>query len=223
MKTIKFQLILLLIIGTMTVVSCGPSKAEQEAERQRIEAETRARVEQEIKEEQEREQQEAQQREQEAQQREQEARQREQEARQREREARQRERDAIVGTYYFDYESDGKKQYLVVMKDFRVVVLDNSRKTFIGTVGEINDGVFTIRLHSPGSAGIGAWCNYYKNGEIIGRQGSTGYIYPSVFVAVIDTNTRRIYKSVESFKNKDISDEYYIMYDRFSSVIKESI
>ena len=71
MKTIKFQLILLLIIGTMTVVSCGPSKAEQEAERQRIEAETRARVEQEIKEEQEREQQEAQQREQEAQQREQ--------------------------------------------------------------------------------------------------------------------------------------------------------
>ena len=51
MKTIKFQLILLLIIGTMTVVSCGPSKAEQEAERQRIEAETRARVEQQMKEE----------------------------------------------------------------------------------------------------------------------------------------------------------------------------
>ena len=51
MKTIKFQLILLLIIGTMAVVSCGPSKAEQEAERQRIEAETRARVEQQMKEE----------------------------------------------------------------------------------------------------------------------------------------------------------------------------
>ena len=153
------------------------------------------------------------------------------------------ESKTIVGTYYFNpckdnYASvdmyDGLKwwkerkligyikwsEYLVVMEDLRVSLLEPNRKSFVGNVTDIKDGAFIISINSRENATDGAWTPVYRNGRKIGNRGDEGYGYPKNIV--IDTNTRRIYNGVDDYKNRDISDVSYIMYDRFSSTIKES-
>lgn len=160
-----------------------------------------------------------------------------------EKDAREREHKAIVGTYYFSPRKDnyasvdmynGQKwwkerklvgyiewtEYIVVMEDSRVSLLRPSQKQFVGTVSDVNDGAFIITISSRDNASVGAWTTLYKNGRDIGRLGDKGYGYPKK--VVIDTKTRRVYNGVEDYKNKDISDVEYIMYDRYSSVIEES-
>ena len=158
-------------------------------------------------------------------------------------EAKERERKAIVGTYIFHPRKDnyttvdmynGQKwwkerklvgyiewtEYLVVMDDYRVSLLAPSRRNYVGTVSDVANGAFVISTNNRESMGVGAWTTLYKNGKDIGRLGEKGYGYPNKIV--IDTKTRRIYKKIEDYKNKDISDVEYIMYDSFSSVVEES-
>lgn len=158
-------------------------------------------------------------------------------------EKREREHKAIVGTYIFNPRMDnyasvdmynGQKwwkekklvgyiewtEYLVVMEDNRVSLLRPSRKNFVGTVSDINDGAFIISINSNENARVGAWTTLYRNGKDIGRLGDKGYGFPKN--VVVDTKTKRIYNGVEDYKNRDISDVEYIMYDSFSSEIKEA-
>ena len=160
-----------------------------------------------------------------------------------EEDAKEREHKAIVGTYIFNPRKDnyasvdmynGQKwwkerklvgyiewtEYLVVMADYRVSLLRPSERNFVGTVSEIDNGAFIISINSRENASVGAWTTLYKNGRDIGRLGDKGYGYPKN--VVIDTKTKRIYNGVQDYKNKDISDVEYIMYDRFSSVIEET-
>lgn len=153
------------------------------------------------------------------------------------------ERRAIIGTYYFNpckdnYASvdmyDGQKwwkerklvgyikwsEYIVVMEDLRVSLLEPNRKSFVGNVTDIKDGVFVISVNSSENATVGAWTPLYKNGREIGRLGNKGYGFPKNIV--IDTQTRRIYNGVNDYTNRDISDVEYIMYDRYSSTIEDS-
>lgn len=153
------------------------------------------------------------------------------------------ERRTIIGTYYFNpckdnYASvgmyDGQKwwkerklvgyikwsEYIVVMEDLRVSLLEPSRKSFVGNVTDIKDGVFVISINSSENATVGAWTPLYKNGREIGRLGNKGYGFPKNIV--IDTKTRRIYNGVNDYMNRDISDVEYIMYDRYSSTIEDS-
>jgi hypothetical protein len=153
------------------------------------------------------------------------------------------ERRAIIGTYYFNpckdnYASvdmyDGQKwwkerklvgyikwsEYIVVKEDLRVSLLEPNRKSFVGNVTDIKDGVFVISVNSSENATVGAWTPLYKNGREIGRLGNKGYGFPKNIV--IDTQTRRIYNGVNDYTNRDISDVEYIMYDRFSSTIEDS-
>ena len=153
------------------------------------------------------------------------------------------ERRAIIGTYYFNpckdnYASvdmyDGQKwwkerklvgyikwsEYIVVMEDLRVSLLEPNRKSFVGNVTDIKDGVFVISVNSSENATVGAWTPLYKNGREIGRLGNKGYGFPKNIV--IDTQTRRIYNGVNDYMNRDISDVEYIMYDRYSSTIEDS-
>lgn len=154
-----------------------------------------------------------------------------------------REEKAIVGTYYFypckdNYASvdmyDGSKwwkerklvgyikwsEYLVVMEDLRVSLLVPNRKSFVGNVTDVEDGVFIISINSHENATVGAWTQLYKNDREIGRLGDKGYGFPKNIV--INTKTRRIYNGVSDYENRDISDVEYIMYDHFSSTIEES-
>jgi len=158
-------------------------------------------------------------------------------------ETKELERKAIVGTYVFHPRKDnyasvdmynGQKwwkerklvgyiewvEYLVVMEDYRVSLLQPSRKHFVGTVSDFSNGAFVISINSRENERVGAWTTLYKNGKDIGRLGDKGYGYPNDLV--IDTKTRRIYKGVNDFKNKDISDVEYIMYDSFSPIVEES-
>jgi len=168
-----------------------------------------------------------------------------------EREARLREEEkqkaqamsSIIGTYTFspcedNYASvdmyDGRKwwkerklvgyiewiEYLVVMEDGRVSLLSPSQRKFVGTVSDVSNGAFVISINSGDNARVGAWTTLYRNGNDIGQLGSKGYGFPNN--VVIDTNTRRVYNGVEDYKNKDISDVEYIMYDSYSSVIETS-
>lgn len=160
-----------------------------------------------------------------------------------EEETKEQEYKAIVGTYIFNsrkenYASvdmyDGQKwwkerkligfiewtEYLVVMEDLRVSILKPSQREFVGTVSDIDNGAFVISINSCENASIGAWTTLYKNEKDIGRLGDYGYGYPKK--VVIDTKTRKIYNGIDDYKNKDISDVEYIMYDRYSSVIEES-
>ena len=160
-----------------------------------------------------------------------------------EEEAKKREYESIVGTYIFNPRKDnyasvdmynGQKwwkerklvghiewrEYLVVMEDNRVSLLRPSERKFVGKVSDVDNGTFVITIDSRENASIGAWTTLYRNGKDIGRLGDKGYGYPKD--VVIDTKTRRIYNGMEDYKNKDISDVEYIMYDSFSSVIEQS-
>ena len=148
-----------------------------------------------------------------------------------------RESKAIVGTYFFnpcrnEYATTDIfgssilvgytkwSEYLVVMDDLRVTLLKPNRRNFVGTVTDINDGIFVISTYSSDNARIGAWTPIYQNGREIGRLGDKGYGFPKD--VVIDTKTKRIYNGIENYKNKDISDVEYIMYEDFSSEIKDA-
>lgn len=160
-----------------------------------------------------------------------------------EEESKEREHKAIVGTYYFNARKEnyasvdmynGQKwwkerkligyiewtEYLVVMADYRVSLLRPSQRNFVGTVSDIDNGAFVISINNRDNASVGAWTTLYRNGKDIGHLGDKGYGYPKN--VVIDTKTKRIYNGVQDYKNKDISDVEYIMYDRFSSAIEES-
>ena len=153
------------------------------------------------------------------------------------------ERRAIVGTYYFNPRKDNNAsvdmydgqrwwkerkligyinwaEYLVVMDDLRVSLLEPNRKRFVGNVTDIENGAFVISVNSRENATVGAWTPLYKNGREIGRLGDKGYGFPKNIV--IDTKTRRIYNGVNDYMNRDISDVEYIMYDRYSSTIEDS-
>ena len=153
------------------------------------------------------------------------------------------ERRAIVGTYYFNPRKDNNAsvdmydgqrwwkerkligyinwaEYLVVMDDLRVSLLEPNRKRFVGNVTDIENGAFVISVNSSENATVGAWTPLYKNGREIGRLGDKGYGFPKNIV--IDTKTRRIYNGVNDYMNRDISDVEYIMYDRYSSTIEDS-
>lgn len=160
-----------------------------------------------------------------------------------EQEARENEKNKIVGTYEFKARipntdnvvtgySNGKfikesrmvgtidgVEYLVVFPDERVSLISpGNRKTYIGKVNEIFNGAFSVRCFDKDSK-FGHGYKLYRSGREIGTSGDT---YGGYKTFVVDTNTRCVYESVDDYKNRDISDVMYIMYDSFSSTVSKS-
>lgn len=160
-----------------------------------------------------------------------------------EKEAQENERNKIVGTYEFQVHipntdkvvtgySQGSGfiresrdvgtidgvEYLVVHPDFRVSLISpGNRKTYIGKVNEIVNGVFTVSCSDNSKFGHGY--RLYKSAREIGTAGNSFGGYGTF---VIDTNNRRVYKSVSDWKNADIGEPEYVMYDNFSTTVSSS-
>ena len=161
-----------------------------------------------------------------------------------EKEAQEAERNKIVGTYEFqahipntDKVVTGYSQgsgftkesrtvgtidgveYLVVHPDFRVSLISpGNHKTYIGKVNEVVNGAFSVRCSDRNSK-FGHGYTLYKSGREIGSAGDTFGGYGTF---VIDTNNRRVYESVSDWKNADVSDTEYVMYDKFSTTVSIS-
>lgn len=110
-------------------------------------------------------------------------------------------------------------EYMVVHSDMRVTILEpNNIKKYVGEVDEVGDGVFSVKCSNRDGT-FGRGYTLYRSGQKIGTAGSE---YGGYETFVVDTKKRRVYKSIEDYKNSDISDTEYIMYDKFDSNIKSS-
>lgn len=108
-------------------------------------------------------------------------------------------------------------QYLVIRPDGRVVKLDPNDRAYVGDVVKCENGVITILIKEQVT--IGEHSKLWRNGKKTGSIGSIGGYYKRI---VIDTKTKCIYGSESDYKNRDISNVEYYMYDSFLNEIKES-
>ncbi len=110
-------------------------------------------------------------------------------------------------------------EYMVVHSDMRVSILEpGDRKKYIGEVNEVLDGVFTVSCtNREGKFGLGY--TLYKSGEKIGSAGDS---YGGYGTFVVDTKSRRVYKTVSDYKGSDIGDTEHLIYDSFVPSVRTS-